>query len=78
MTKVRGLGVLELQGSERVRICEQVKNMAHCSVSVLDPIVDAAGLSGWTQFTGESVGGGVMRGGWCCVMCVIRITTFGA
>ena len=38
--EVWGLGVLELWGSDGVRTCEQVKNMAHYPVQVLDPIVD--------------------------------------
>ena len=32
VTEVRSTGVLELQGSDGVRICEQVKNVAHCPV----------------------------------------------
>ena len=40
VTEVKGNGLLELQGSDGVRICEQVKNAAHCSVPVLDPSVD--------------------------------------
>ena len=40
MTEVRSTGVLELQGSDGVRICEQGKNVTHCSVLELDPVVD--------------------------------------
>ena len=40
VTKVRSTGVLELQGSDGVRISEQVKNVAHCPVLVLDPVVN--------------------------------------
>ena len=39
VTEVKGHGVLELEGSDGVRICEQVKNVAHCPVPVLDPVV---------------------------------------
>ena len=42
LTKVRDSGVLELQGGDGVRICEQIKNVAHCPVPVLDPTVDAS------------------------------------
>ena len=40
VSEVRSMRVLELQGSDGVRICEQVKNVAHCPVPVLDPVVD--------------------------------------
>ena len=39
VTEVRSPGVLELQESDGVRICEQVKNVGHCLVPVLDPVV---------------------------------------
>ena len=42
VTEVRSAGVLEFQGSDGVRICEQVKNVAHCPVPVLDPVVDTS------------------------------------
>ena len=41
---MRGSGVLELRGSDGVRICEQVKNVAHCPVPMLDAIVDTTTL----------------------------------
>ena len=66
VTELRGSGVLDVQGSDGVRICEQIKNVAYCPVR----------LRGWTRFTIVSAGGGVMKGGWCCVLCVTRVTTF--
>ena len=40
VSEVRSAGVLVLRGSDGVRITEQVKNVAHCSVPVLDLVVD--------------------------------------
>ena len=40
VTEVRSTRVLELRGSDGVRICGQVKNVAHFPVPVLDPVVD--------------------------------------
>ena len=39
VTEVHGSGVSELRGSDGVQIYEQVKNVAHSPVPVLDPIV---------------------------------------
>ena len=40
VSEVRNAGVMELIRSDGVRITEQVKNVAHCPVPVLDPVVD--------------------------------------
>ena len=78
VSEVRNGGVLELRGSDGVRITEQVKNVAHLLVPVLDPVVDTEFWSEWIPSIASSVGGGVGRPRWCCVTCATWGITFGA
>ena len=48
-----------------MRICEQVKNVAHYPMPVLDPVVDTGLVEKVDPIHCHECG----RRGWCCVLC---------